>query len=112
MKIKTTKKQIQNNYKNIIKVGYGDLQYLLRFKNPTFFTAGVYGWNADIYQIDHKTAICTGYRPYGNIENYKIVDKYEEEAKKIINKNISYNEQKQTLNELLENFINEVLNNE
>lgn len=113
MSIRTTKKEIEKNYKNKICVPYGDLQYLLCFKSPEFYTSGVYGWNADIYQYNYNTVIVTGYRPFGNIVKYEIVKKYEDKAKKIIfNKNISCTKQKNIISELLENFINEVLKNE
>lgn len=68
MKTKTTKKAIMNAYENVIKVGYCDLQDALKWREPNFYTAGVYGWNADVYVIDYDTVIVTGYRPFGNIE--------------------------------------------
>ena len=55
-------------YPNVIKVGYCDLQDALKWREPNFYTAGVYGWNADVYVIDCDTVIVTGYRPFGNIE--------------------------------------------
>ena len=55
-------------YRNVIKVGYCDLQDALKWREPNFYTAGVYGWNADVYVIDAETVIVTGYRPFGNME--------------------------------------------
>ena len=55
-------------YRNVIKVGYCDLQDALKWREPNFYTAGVYGWNADVYVIDCDTVIVTGYRPFGNVE--------------------------------------------
>ena len=55
-------------YRNVIKVGYCDLQDALEWREPNFYTAGVYGWNSDVYVIDHDTVIVTGYRPFGNME--------------------------------------------
>ena len=55
-------------YSNVIKVGYCDMQNALKWREPNFYTAGVYGWNADVYVIDHDTVIVTGYRPFGNME--------------------------------------------
>lgn len=55
-------------YRNVIKVGYCDLQDALKWREPNFYTVGVYGWNADVYVIDYDTVIVTGYRPFGNIE--------------------------------------------
>jgi hypothetical protein len=48
MRIKVAKKEIIKNYK-CFSVGYCDLQTLLNVADPQFYTAGVYGWNADIY---------------------------------------------------------------
>ena len=68
MKTQTTKKAIMSAFKNVIKVGYCDLQDALKWREPNFFTAGVYGWNSDVYVIDCNTVIVTGYRPFGNVE--------------------------------------------
>ena len=68
MKTQISKKAIMNTYKNVIRVGYCDLQRALTWREPNYYTAGVYGWNADVYVIDDETVIVTGYRPFGNIE--------------------------------------------
>ena len=34
-------------YRNVIKVGYCDIQDALKWREPNFYTAGAYGWNAD-----------------------------------------------------------------
>ena len=81
--MKVTQKLIKGMYKNQIRLGYCELQTLLGYFERKFFTCGVYGWNADIYQINYNTCIITGYRPFGNISVERdIVNKYEEEAKK------------------------------
>ena len=68
MKTQITKKAIMSAYRNVIKVGYCDLQDALKWREPNFYTAGVYGWNSDVYVIDCDTVIVTGYRPFGNME--------------------------------------------
>ena len=68
MKTKTTKKAIMSTFENVISVGYCDLQDALKWREPNFYTVGVYGWNADVYVIDCDTVIVTGYRPFGNTE--------------------------------------------
>lgn len=68
MKMKITKKAIIGAYRNVIKVGYCDLQDALKCREPNFYTVGVYGWNSDVYVIDNDTVIVTGYRPFGNME--------------------------------------------
>nr|DAH88540.1 MAG TPA: hypothetical protein [Caudoviricetes sp.] len=69
MAIKVTKKAVINEFglNRIVCIPYADLQRTLRDVSPVYYTAGVYGWNADIYIID-RYAICTGYRPFGHIE--------------------------------------------
>lgn len=68
MKTKITKKAIMSAYRNVIKVGYCDMQDALKWSEPNFYTAGVNGWNSDVYVIDYDTVIVTGYRPFGNVE--------------------------------------------
>lgn len=61
MKIRTTRKAIVNSSENLVKVGYCDLQTLLRNHAPIAYTSGVYGWNFDVYDV-YGLTICTGYR--------------------------------------------------
>lgn len=107
MKFKTTKKNIVANYDKVIKVGYCDLQNLLKYESPIAYTAGVYGWNADIYDFG-DVAIVTGYRSFGNIHpDYEIVNRYEKEAENIY-KVYSYEDRIDTLKDLQKKFIEEV----
>lgn len=111
MKFKTTQKEIKANYRNIIKVDYCDLQNLLKYESPIAYTSGIYGWNADIYDFG-GTAICTGYRPFGNIRpNWEIMDKYEKEAENIY-KSYRYKDRIDALKDLQKKFIEEVLKND
>ena len=109
MKVKVTEKQIKNNYKNIIELGYCEANSLLMSIEPTFYTSGVYGWNADIYQINYNTVIVTGYRPFGNIESGNVRE-YDEKAFGISrNYKLTWDEVKEQINEVLEKYISEVL---
>ena len=84
MKTKTTKKAIMSSFENVIKVGYGDMQYALKWREPNFYTAGVYGWNSDVYVLDDDTVIVTGYRPFGNMELPKeVIDTLNECAESV-----------------------------
>ena len=108
MKLKTTNKEIRANFSKILQIGYCDAQYLLTFKKPFAYTTGVYGWSADFYEIG-GVCISTGYRPIGVNVDYKLLDKLEREAATVCNNyNISYDEQKKQLDELLETLINSV----
>lgn len=50
-----------------IRVGFCKLQDVLSGIDPDYYTAGVYGWNCDVYNIAGLT-ICTGYRPAAGVE--------------------------------------------
>lgn len=112
MKVKVTKKGIKENYKNIIRVGYSELQFLLTGKNPNFYTTRTEGWGADIYEINNTTCITTGYTPFGNIEiERNIIKKYEDKARKICcDYSLSWEQQTKKLNKLFDKFIKEVIN--
>ena len=49
-----------------VRVGYCGLQDALSGITPDYYTAGVYGWNCDVYNIAGLN-ICTGYRPAAGI---------------------------------------------
>lgn len=83
MKVQTTAKQIRM-YGTPICFGYGDLQHILRDDNPQYYTAGIYGWNADIYDFG-SFQIVTGYRPFGMDAHaipYREMDKAAYDSKK------------------------------
>ena len=85
MKTKVTAKAIKENCKTVIPVGYCEMYNLLRSKTPAYYTAGVYGWNSDIYVITNSLVISTGYRPVGTIkltlEQYQLIKDYEAKAR-------------------------------
>ena len=111
MKFKTTQKAVKEGYRNIIRIGYCDLQYLLYCKNPVAYTCGVYGWNADIYEVGRGSAICTGYRTFGDIRpDYELIREYNKRAEAIV-RGLSYNpiKAKYEINKLLNEFIEKVL---
>lgn len=107
------RKQIKGMYKNIIKIGYCELSELLAYTKKMGYTAGIYGWNADIFELDWNTVIVTGYRPFGNINpDYTIIRKYNKEARKLKNETKSFRQLTIELNKLIENFKNEVIKEE
>lgn len=110
MKIQVTKKMIKENYKNIISIGYCNVQNMLKGKNATMYSAGIYGWACDYYVIDNETIISTGYSPIGNDVSSEIIKKYETRSENI--KYSDYNNWDEYIKELekvLNDFINEVL---
>ena len=107
MKYKTTKRAVMDGYGFVISVGYADLQYLLRYKSPVAYTSGQYGWNADIYDFGN-IAICTGYRPFGNIKSneYGINRMFNNMAEEVrMDRNLSYDDEAKRLDDLLDKYV-------
>ena len=101
-KIETRKKHIQQMFPNIIKLGYCEAQFLLRCLNPSFYTHGVYGWNADVYIYNDETVIVTGYRPFGNINvDHDTVKAYDKKAYEIWESKVDYTEKRKKVYALL-----------
>ncbi len=113
VKYRTTRKHILDNFKPIIKIGYCNAYHLLKYEKATAFTAGVYGWNSDIYHIqtdNDLVTICTGYRAFGDIKpSYMHIKKFDDEAREIQDQIYDNRETKEKLTrELLISFIREV----
>lgn len=82
MKLRVSKKELRKGYYRIISIGYCDAQRLLNYEKAFAYSAGVYGWACDYYDID-GILISTGYSPIGNKNvafDYDIIRKYEEKA--------------------------------
>ena len=108
-KYKTSMKAIKANNSKVINIGYCAAQNLLWFNEATAYSSGVYGWNCNFHQIDGNTVIATGYR-VGKLTSYTIVEDYDNKAAQIIsNKNISWDDKKSQVNNLLEKFVKEVI---
>lgn len=108
-------KKIKTYWKKNFYCGYCDLQDIMKYKDPMYYNAGVYGWNCDIY-TDYKTdiAITTGYRNMtGKRIPDEIIKKYSDIAKDIYEK-MAYNSPfpyeaiKDALDENIRNFFDEL----
>lgn len=103
MKFKTTRKAIVHGSERLVYAPYANLQYLLHYHDPVAYTAGVYGWNFDVYEIGNLT-ICTGYRgmPGRRANN---IDEYERRASEIYHDDEkSFEEQEEEIERLLIEF--------
>lgn len=108
MQFKTTRKEIEKNFNRIIKVGYCQLNRLLSFEKADAYTAGAYGWNADVYLFD-GVAIVTGYRPFGNIiPRQETLEDFNVRATELLKSNLTLDVCETQLTQLLNEFINEV----
>ena len=106
MKTQVTQKSVREAYTRVLRVGDGALQNLLRHERPRSYTAGIYGWNADIYVID-GVAIATGYRSFGTKVPYELAKKYDRAAAEIRERRLPYEETKEKLNALAVEFVRE-----
>lgn len=112
---RVTKKSVKENYKYQIEIPYGYAQHLLIGRNRSFYTTGVYGWNADVFHINNDVCIVTGYNPFGNNKpKTEIVKKYDDMARNsyriYCDSSLTYDEIVARINIILHDFIKEVLN--
>lgn len=107
MKKRTTKKYIMALENKIVEVGYCDLQHLLAYVNPDYYTAGVYGWNSDVYLLGNGIAIVTGYRPFGNVKpDYTTLRRWDDLAHDVLrNGHITETERRAQVMRLLDRFV-------
>ena len=103
MKAKTTIKAVKATT-NLVYAPYAALQNLLKGHAPIAYTAGVYGWNFDVYKVEGLT-IATGYRymPGRRANNYH---EYDEKARAIWSDYATpYEERKAAADQLLSEFV-------
>lgn len=114
MKTYTTIKSIRQNWSNVWRCGYCDLQYIMRYEEPNYYNSGVYGWNCDIYcDFKRDVAITTGYRNMtGRVIPNELIERYSNVAKEICKNtwNKSYDEIKNALDQNRERFFDELAN--
>ena len=120
MKLKASKKEIKENSYRILSVGYCDIQYLMRSKEPFSYCCGYLGWYCDNYEITtdkHRLVISTGYSPISDqniskniLKNkYNIIKKYEDKARKInLNTTGGWDVIKKKLDKLVNKFVDEI----
>ena len=110
MKIQASKRSIKNGFNKIIGIGYCDAQYLLRYTEPFAYSAGLYGWQADHYNVN-GVLISTGYDSINSKNTkqaYPLIHEYEKKAAEIVRGNFDYDEKVKQVNFLLNDFIKEV----
>lgn len=106
MTYRMTKKEIYRIYNKVYAVGCCQLQNLLRFSDPVYYTCCRTGWDSDIYEFNNNIAISTGDRPFGIDINYKLCKDYDTKAYNIWHNDIlTYDEKKEQINTLLQEFI-------
>lgn len=108
IKFKTTKKEIKNNYSKIIKIGYCQAQNLLRDQEPFAYKAGMLGWDCDFYDIN-GVCVCTGYKAFGNVDYDNNELRELEKKARDIDYRLSYEAKKEIISEMLDSWVNKVV---
>ena len=113
MKYRTTKKAVLNGYARVYRAGCAELQHLLGTYEAVAYTAGMYGWNADIYDLGaladsvYDVAICTGYRPFGREIPGNLAKEYNDKAEALCGED--YHATRRALRELRAEFLQAIL---
>ena len=105
MKYRTTKKAIQEMSNPIYRVGYCNLQHLLRFIDPFAYSTRAEGWACDYYDVEN-VIISTGYSPIGRKTDYNLCREYDEKAAEILRDyNLKWEQQRDQIANLIKEFV-------
>ena len=83
MKVQVTSKEVKIGGRPLA-FPYCAVQFILADDSPQFYTAGTYGWNADIYDFG-SFQVVTGYRPFGKDTHaipYHLMDRAAEDRER------------------------------
>lgn len=110
MKRKIAMTYITGSFSKVWRCGYCDLQYIMKGTDATYYNAGIYGWNCDVY-VDymHDVAITTGYRNMrGERIPDEVIDEFTARAKKVYEGYDwkSYDEYMEKMNQVRTDFYN------
>jgi len=108
IKLKATKKEMREHYWYILSVGYCSMQSLLRERQPFAYSTRAEGWSCDYYEIE-GVLISEGYAPLTSknmIEDYSIIEEYENKALKIDELCLPLDERKEKKAALLKEMLN------
>lgn len=107
VKLKATKKEMRNGYRYILGTGYCTMQSLLKEQKAIAYSAGVYGWACDYYDVD-GVLISTGYSPLYNKNvagSYPIILEYENKALAIDEMRLPLEERKENKTALIKEML-------
>ena len=98
------KNAIMNTFKNVWSVPYCGISTIEKIIERNGYTAGKYGWNANVYVIDCDNVIVTGPRAFGIPIPKDIYKTYEDTAKYINEKITDYTKKEKAMKTLLHNL--------
>lgn len=120
MKFKVTKKEMKESNAVVIAVGYCQLQNALSSINAIAYNSGANGWCCDLYKINERYSIVTGYscdRANTVRADFNLVRECEVKANEIksemnASKNFNADELQKLLHENLIKFCDAVYENQ
>lgn len=109
MSMRVYKKHVRAAYPIVAYCGYCNLQYTLYFTPKFGHTERAEGWGCNVYEIAPDIALTTGYDPFGNKSlPLAFTERYEKQAKQILEKNAYSDKAKKKLENLLEKMVAEI----
>ena len=81
-KLKTSQSKMKTFSPIVLGVGYCELQCLLNYESAIAYTASKYGWDYDLYMINDRFSIVTGYN-YLRACNKQLTSEQREELRAI-----------------------------
>ena len=110
-KYKTTQKDAKTSNEVVLAVPYCFLQHALNYESPTAYNAGNDGWNFDLYDIDSRYSIVTGYRSMDRASTHDLNDYPDMQAslqkfdRDCVGSNMWRDERKKRLIEILNRYL-------
>lgn len=103
------KKHVRTAYPIVAYCGYCALYYVLYFTTKIGHTERAEGWGCNVYELAPNIALTTGYAPFGNKSlPLAFTERYEKQAKQILEKNAYSDKAKKKLEKLLEKMVAEI----
>ena len=103
-KLKTSQSKMKNFSPIVLGVGYCELQCLLNYESPIAYTTSKYGWACDLYTINDRYSVVTGYS-YLRACNKQLTSEQAEELRAIEKSCFNSRPDRQTRKNLLVAFL-------
>ena len=108
-KLKTSQSKMKTFSPIVLGVGYCELQCLLNYESPIAYAAGQHGWACDLYIVNDRYSIVTGYS-YSRACNKKLTSEQKEELQAIEESCFNSRPDRQARKELLIAFLEKHFN--
>ena len=111
VKLKATKKEMQEHYYYILGTGYCSMQSLLNEQSAFAYSSRAEDWACDYYEVN-DILISTGYAPLPSknmIEDYSLIKEYENKALEIDSLGLPLDEKRDKKEVLLTELLNKLV---